>query len=100
MPHDPEEKRTGRARRRFYGAYGRLWLAVPVAFIISGMSSSYADAYILNPSKTTEQYERAQRYQYISLGTIIAAGLVGAEAVYRIFRYVRTSGEDAVSERK
>jgi hypothetical protein len=97
MPHDPEEKRTNRARRRFYGAYGRLWVAVPVAFILSGMSTAYADAYMLNPSKTSEQYERAQRYQYVSLGTIIAAGLIGAEAIYRIFRYVHTSGEDAVS---
>jgi hypothetical protein len=95
MPHDPEEKRTGKSRRRFYGAYGRLWFAVPVAYVLYGMASAHKEDYERNP--TQSQYERAQTFNYVSLGTMIAAGIVLTETFYRIFRYVHTSGEDAVS---
>jgi hypothetical protein len=94
-PYDPEEKRTNRARRRFYGAYGRLWIILPAAFVLYGMSASQSDAYELNP--TAEQYDNARRYRYVSIGTIIAAGVIAAESIFRIIWYVHTSGEDAVS---
>jgi hypothetical protein len=99
MPHDPEEKRTGKARRRFYGAYGRFWIALPVAFVIYGMSNAQREAYQLNNAPTTSQYEKAQRYYYVSLGAWIAAGIVLTESLYRIFRYVWISGADTVSEK-
>jgi hypothetical protein len=99
MPYDPEEKRTGKARRRFYGAYGRFWVVLPAAYVLYGMAGAHKEAYEspMNVAPTYSQYERALRFNYASLGVWIATGLVLTETFYRIFRYIHTSGQGAVS---
>jgi hypothetical protein len=92
MPKGEDEKPVGTARRRFYGAYGRFWIALPVAFILGGVYNAYLDAYKNNI--TQAMYDETMKYWYISTGATVVAGLALTETFYRIFRYVRASGED------
>jgi hypothetical protein len=92
IPPGEDEKPVDRARRRFYGAYGRFWIALPVAFILGGVYNAYLDAY--NNNVTQEMYDEAMKYWYISTGATVLAGLALTETFYRIYRYVRTSDEN------
>jgi hypothetical protein len=92
MPPGPDEKPVDKARRGFYGAYGRFWFALPVAFILGGIYTAHLDAYRRN--STPEMYDQSIRYYYLSTGAAVVAGAALTEAFYRIYRYVRTSGEN------
>ncbi|MDR2797575.1 MAG: hypothetical protein LBB80_04465 [Treponema sp.] len=91
--HSAEEQRVEKSRRRLYGAYGRFWIALPVAFVINGIATAHINAY--NRTGNPDLYDGALTRYYISIGTSIAAGVALAETFYRIFRYIRTGGEDA-----
>jgi hypothetical protein len=91
--HSAEEQRVETSRRRLYGAYGRFWIALPVAFVISGIATAHVNAY--NRTGNPDLYDGALTRYYISIGTSIAAGVALAETFYRIFRYIRTGGEGA-----
>jgi hypothetical protein len=91
--HSAEEQRVEKSRRRLYGAYGRFWIALPVAFVMSGIATTHVNAY--NRTGNPDLYDGALTRYYISIGTSIAAGVALAETFYRIFRYIRTGGEDA-----
>jgi hypothetical protein len=100
VPVPPEEKRVTTARRKFYGAYGRLWVALPISLVTIGMASNYINAYnygaaYKNPSEQQEMYDRAITANYVQTGAYIVIGLAAAETVYRIIRYLYTSGADS-----
>jgi hypothetical protein len=92
MPPGEDEKPVEKSRRNFYGAYGRFWIVLPAAFILGGVYNSYLAAY--NHSPTQAMYDDTQRYWIISTGTAVLAGAALAETFYRIYRYVRTAGEN------
>jgi hypothetical protein len=91
--HSAEEQRVEKSRRRLYSAYGRFWIALPVAFVINGIATAHINAY--NRTGNPDLYEGSLTRYYISIGTSIVAGVALAETFYRIFRYIRTGGEDA-----
>lgn len=91
--HSAEEQRVEKSRRRLYGAYGRFWIALPVAFVINGIATAHINAY--NRTGNPDLYDGALTRYYIAIGTSIAAGVALAETFYRIFRYIRTGGEGA-----
>ncbi|MDR1411493.1 MAG: hypothetical protein LBI91_04755 [Spirochaetaceae bacterium] len=88
-----EEGRLDRSRRGFYGAWGRFWIALPLAWMASGVASTVIGAYNTNQFRTKEQYDEAQAYRWVSVGlTAVAAGFA-LESVVRAFFYVRTSSK-------
>jgi hypothetical protein len=91
--HSAEEQRVDKSRRRLYSAYGRFWIALPVAFVVYGIATAHISAY--NRTGNPDLYDGALSRYYISMGINIAAGVALAETFYRIFRYIRTSGEGA-----
>ncbi|MDR0628135.1 MAG: hypothetical protein LBG24_00520 [Treponema sp.] len=91
--HSAEEQRVEKSRRRLYGAYGRFWIALPVAFVINGIAAAHINAY--NRTGNPDLYDGALTRYYISIGTSIAAGVALAETFYRIFRYMWTGSEGA-----
>ncbi len=78
------------ARMGFYGAYGRFWIALPAAFLLNGISKTYIDA--LSYQGDPAVVEDAYRSYFLYLGTSILAGAFFAETIYRLGRYVYTSG--------
>jgi hypothetical protein len=91
--HAAEEQPVEKSRRRLYGAYGRFWIALPVAFVVSGIATAHVNAY--NRTGNPDLYDGALTRYYVSIGTGIVAGVALAETFYRIFRYIRTGSEGA-----
>ncbi|MDR2048277.1 MAG: hypothetical protein LBP69_02370, partial [Treponema sp.] len=89
-----DEKPVEKRRRQFYGAWGRLWVTLPLAFILDGLAMSYARAY--NVSGSEEMLDRFYPAYYISRGAMIAAGVFGAESLIRLIIYINTANREAV----
>jgi hypothetical protein len=88
----PEAKQVDRFRRRFYGAWGRFWFALPAAFLVYGISSAYTNSY--NNNTLPELYDKAMAYNYISIGAIAVAGGFLGESLFRMGRYLYTTGRN------
>jgi hypothetical protein len=93
LPVSPGVKRVDTARGKFYGAYGRFWVALPAALLVAGMADNYVNAYMYNP--TNEMYQTAGTAYNVSIGAYVLIGLAAVDTVYRIIRYLYTSGSDA-----
>jgi len=93
IPVSPEEKRVSKARNNFYSAYGRLWIALPASLLTMGIVDNYINAY--NYSPTMEMYNAAKASSWIKIGAYVVIGLAATETVYRIVRYLMTSGANA-----
>jgi hypothetical protein len=91
----PQQGAVDRARRGFYGAWGRFWIALPLALVVNGMYSSYVSAY--NSSlgmRTDEEFNTAKTFQYASGIAIGAAVVFGVEFAARLVYYVVVSNKE------
>lgn len=88
-----EEKQVDTFRRKFYGAYGRFWVILPAAFMISGIMNAQVSAY--NRSRNPDMYDKTLNLYYISGGAWVVVGLSAAEIIYRSIRYLIASGADS-----
>jgi hypothetical protein len=86
-----EENRLDKSRRGFYGAWGRFWIALPLAWMVTGVASTVVNAYNYNQFHTREQYEEAQTYYWTGIGLSAIAVGFALESVVRSFIYVYTS---------
>ncbi|GMO43542.1 MAG: hypothetical protein Ta2B_24140 [Termitinemataceae bacterium] len=88
----PAEGRTEKARRKFYGAFGRFWITLPI-FILSNA------IYEQNYRETNERsrtagvlnqnfYDKTVTWQYLTIGFGALAGVFLLESVIRIVVYV------------
>jgi hypothetical protein len=89
-----DEKPVEKRRRQFYGAWGRLWVTLPLAFFLDGLARSYATAY--NVSGNEDILNRYNTSYYISRGAMIAAGVFGVESLIRLIIYINTANREAV----
>jgi DNA-binding winged helix-turn-helix (wHTH) protein len=86
--------RIEKARKRFYGAYGRLWIGLPVALMLLGVSESYVNAFNSvdwdkYPDLYDEKYPTAvfwSRTMPISAG--IGIGVLAADVIIHLILYV------------
>jgi hypothetical protein len=92
MPPGPDEKPVDNSRKKFYGAYGRFWITLPAAFLLSGIYTSYSSAYERKPSEA--MYGDTLGYYYLSTGAMALAGVALTETFYRLFRYLYTSNKN------
>jgi hypothetical protein len=90
----PEESAVDKARRGFYGAWGRFWITLPVAVVLNGMYASYVSAYNTPGVRTEEDYNTAKMYQYTTTGAGILAGAFGIEFAARLVYYVFVSNKE------
>jgi hypothetical protein len=91
----PKEGAVDKARRGFYSAWGRFWIALPIALVVNGMYSSYVSAYNLPMgNRTEEDYNTAKTYQYAAGGSGILAMGFGVEFVIRLLYYVYVSNKE------
>jgi len=91
---DPNAKPVEDARKAFYGAFARFSVLLPVAFIASGIASSYRNAAIAYNSYRLG--EITVQTEYIALGLWSLTGVFACESIYRFIRYLRNSDARAV----
>jgi hypothetical protein len=105
VPLPPDSKPVETARRRFYGTYGKFWIALPLMIIMSGLSTNYTNAHAYNVQASQNNaeyngavlYDEAMNYHYISRAFWMVFGLTMTETVYRIYRYTQASGKGTAS---
>jgi hypothetical protein len=93
LPPPEGEDRINRDRRKLYGAYGRAWIALPLAFLLSGITDSLIQNY--NYRYEPALYDKALTGYYLRLGGWALVGLAAGEYIFRIYRYLKTTGEKA-----
>ena len=89
-----EDGAVDKARRGFYGAWGRFWIAVPLYLVINSMSGNYSSALNSALYPTKKDTERADYYRIAAIGAGVAAIGFGAEFVGRLVYYVIMSNRD------
>ncbi|GAB1481210.1 hypothetical protein MASR2M78_00250 [Treponema sp.] len=89
------EKRVETARKKFYNAFGRFSVMLPLAFLASGISQGYQNAQIWADNPAI--YDDANRAELLSFFTMTGAAVFFIESVYRFTQYIRVS--DARSTR-
>jgi hypothetical protein len=81
-------------RRKFYGAYGRFWIALPAAFLLNGIAMSYINTY--NTTGSPGILETAQTLSYVSQGAWVVTGVFLAESLLRMGIYIHTASKESV----
>ncbi|MCL1814757.1 MAG: hypothetical protein FWG27_02905 [Treponema sp.] len=79
-------------RRKFYGAYGRFWIALPAAFFINGISQLYYNSYNMT-SGNHGMYDSAR---YVSIGAWSLAGVFLVESLVRMGIYVHRASMESI----
>jgi hypothetical protein len=93
-PVDPGEKRVDTARRKFYGAYGRFWIALPLSMLVMGMADNYIEAQPYSGSM--DMYDKATNASYFRTGAYALIGITAVDVLFRLVRYLYVSGADSV----
>jgi hypothetical protein len=94
-----QDRRVARARRSYYGAWARFWVALPAAYILQGVSLAQTNAFnaaaAANAANLEEYHRTATNSRRISLGAWVVFGLVSAEVVVRTVLYLHSAWRDA-----
>jgi hypothetical protein len=88
----PHGEPLNRARRSFYNAYGALWIALPIAFVVTGVANSIIDAYNMGSNPVIE--EQAVNAYYIAGAVWIVTGGIIADSLFGMVRYTYTSSKN------
>jgi hypothetical protein len=93
IPQGRDPKPLGTARQKFYGGWTAFWVALPLAFMVSGFAATYQNvyAYAGNP----EMGSAYNTLNTVSTGLWIGFGVTAAYAIYRMARYGHTASRDA-----
>jgi hypothetical protein len=89
----PLENRTNIARKKFYSAYGRFWLALPLAVLGIGLNNTIVAVYSANPDPRL--FQEQQAVYWASMSFSILMGVFLAESFYRIGRYVWEANKES-----
>ncbi|MDR1249935.1 MAG: hypothetical protein LBK63_11595 [Treponema sp.] len=89
--NDP--KPLGTARRKFYGGWTAFWVALPLAFMASGIAATYQNAYIY--AGNSEVGNTYNTLSAVSTGLWIGFGGAAAYSVYRMARYGGAASRDS-----
>ncbi|MDR2553030.1 MAG: hypothetical protein LBD31_07705 [Treponema sp.] len=88
----PDDKPVDVKRRKFYGAYGRLWVFLPLAFLVNGITRSY------NTPNIPVMYEKYKDWHmdYLTIGAWALTGVFLVESLIRMGIYVHTATRESV----
>ncbi|MDR2658927.1 MAG: hypothetical protein LBC27_02900 [Spirochaetaceae bacterium] len=89
----PPPDRTETARKKFYSAYGRFWIALPLAILGMGLNNTINSVY--NATGDPKLGQQNEIIRWTSLGLNIIMGCFLAESFYRIGRYVWEAGKES-----
>jgi hypothetical protein len=93
IPRGSDSKPLGTARRKFYGGWTAFWVALPLAFMASGIASTYQNAYTY--AEDPGVGSSYNTWNTVSTGLWIGFGGVAVYSIYRMARYGYTASRDA-----
>jgi hypothetical protein len=93
IPRGSDPKPLATARRKLYGGWTAFWIALPAAFMFSGLASTYKNAYAYAGDPGVGATSNAM--DPVSTGLWIGFGGIAAYSVYRMIRYGHTASRDA-----
>ncbi|MFP3089124.1 hypothetical protein LQZ21_02215 [Treponema sp. TIM-1] len=97
MSYLPGENQVETARHKFYGAWGRFWIALPLTVLLYGISTAYAPTvHGQNPGLYPQSSNVLLHNTYFFLGAFVTTGFFIGEWLYRTYGYISTASEDAV----
>ena len=82
-------------RRKFYGAYGRFWIALPVAFFTYGLFQLY-DYSNKASSGNPNMYTGKKTSSNITIGAWSVAGVFLAETLIRMGIYINAASKESI----
>ena len=93
-----DDKPVEAKRRKFYGAFGRFMVTLPIAFFINGYYQAYFNSYAVGASTSGKQdmLSGARNMYYVSMGAWIATGFFLAESLVRMGVYVHTATKESI----
>ncbi|MDR1149406.1 MAG: PEGA domain-containing protein [Spirochaetaceae bacterium] len=89
----PPPDRVEIARKKFYSAYGRFWIALPLAILSIGLNNTITSVY--NATGDPDIGKQQQAVYWTSMGLNVIMGLCLAESFYRIGRYVWEANKES-----
>ncbi len=89
----PDDRPVEDARKKFYGAFARFSLALPVAFFLSGMATMYDDA--VTWSGDADKAATAENYHTVANVAVTATVCFFLETAFRCVRYLRAARSGA-----
>jgi hypothetical protein len=89
IPESLNEKNVEYYRKKFYGAYGRFWVSLPIAFLVYGLATSAVNA--SNYSGNPDMYKDAVMNRNIAIGSAAIAGTFLLETFIRMGIYLYKS---------
>jgi len=90
----PASGRTEKARKGFYGAFGRFWIGLPVAYMLIGISNSYIQTWnvygktVTDYDERVKHYDTAKTWEYVQMGAVAGIGVLAADVVVRLIIYI------------
>jgi hypothetical protein len=91
----PSGDRVEVARKKFYSAYGRFWIALPLAVLGMGLNNTITSVYNANPSANPDLGPQQKLINISSIGLTVLTGVFLAESFYRIGRYVWEANKES-----
>ncbi|MDR2601479.1 MAG: hypothetical protein LBC53_03380 [Spirochaetaceae bacterium] len=90
----PKKGRVEKARKGFYGAWGRLWIILPVTWFAVGISDAYVNAFNGTYGERTQSQFETANYLYWGAGAAgILAGVFLTESLIRFIVYGSVAGK-------
>jgi hypothetical protein len=89
----PPQDRTSAARKKFYAAYGRFWIALPLAMLGMGLNNTITSVY--NATGDPNMGQQRTIVYWTSIGLNVLMGAFLAETFYRIGRYVWEASKES-----
>jgi hypothetical protein len=101
-PPEPGTHSVEEARKRYYGAWGRFWIALPVAFLINGIADSHIEgwnSHVMNSGGAAAEnllYDNAVSYRNLRWGAWAVAGAALTDVCYSVWRYIKAANKSTV----
>jgi hypothetical protein len=92
IPRGSDPKPLATARRKFYGGWTAFWVALPLAFMVSGIASTYGNAYTY--AGNSEVGNAYNTMNTVSIGLWVGFVGTAAYSIYRMARYGSTASRD------
>lgn len=83
------------ARRKFYNAFGRFWIALPVAYVLNGVANTYINA--IYYSENQDLVDPATKWYYSAQAAWLITGVFLIESVYRLGCYLYSANRKSSS---
>jgi hypothetical protein len=86
-----DPKPLGTSRRKFYGAWTGFWIVLPAAFMLSGITATYKNAYTY--AGYPDVGKSYDIWNGVSTGAWVLFSAAAAYSVYRMIRYGHTASK-------